>query len=111
MSNIDLKMITNLLQQVKKLSEELENLPKQEGNIEYINKSSMLLGLLQCMNWEANILSQELQINIKNTLSTGCINELDLLNKMKITFFTDPTQESLLPTEDLPSTKTKKEKN
>lgn len=111
MSNIDLKMITNLLEQVKKLSKELEALPKQEGNIEYINKSSMLLGLLQSMNWEANILLQELQTNIKNTLNTGCTNELDMLDKIKMTFFTGPTQESLLPTEESLFTKTKKEKN
>lgn len=62
MSNIDLKVITNLLEQVKKMSEELDALPKTEGNIEYINKASMLVGLTQSMSWEASLLQQELQI-------------------------------------------------
>lgn len=111
MSNIDLKIITNLLEQVKKMSKELDALPKQEDNIEYISKASMLAGLIQSMTWEASILQQELQVKIKNTLNTG-FTESDLLNKLdkiKLTFMTGPTQESLSPIED--PNKTKKEKN
>jgi len=95
------------------MSEELDALPKTENNIEYINKASMLVGLTQSMSWEASLLQQELQIKIKHTLHTGCTEEADLLDKIKMTFFTgatSTTQESLLPTEELLS-KTKKEKN